>query len=985
MKRLFSAILLLFSIFLLHAPSSLAAGERLIVSVDSATPRGGFVEACQAKVPLMTLQLNANAGTIAISDLYLLNVDPVTNQVTNSADNRVQLLSLEYANGNVATATLANGMAHFSFPNSNFLIPKQQSVKVTVYGQFQNISNASQTATTLKLSTVKNASIGGVLNPNDESLYLPGTSSGIKATYADNGIQIVPDNVSGASSAFHIVKSVPYISSMAPANLLLLPGNGQEIYRFSVLGSGCGDVELSKVTFDISTNQVNLKNIRVVKDTNSSFILNSVQPSITTNGNNETPIILDRYFPINGEVTTKNQSSVYKVLADVEPINFQNYSVSVNILGEQNNISKGQYTSLVNNNRIVWSDLAEINHGVTSPASQDWMNGAGFKELPSPTLSLTRNSGSFQTSGEVFVSLSSSTPASSTIAKDAKSQIFTIVSLKGAGTPITLPYITIKRFGSGNVNDFSGIWIQKDGQAITNKQTLTSTNQNAVFVFHNPINLLPGQTVELYVMADLAGNSNTENALGIEKSLDIPGGANIVGQFPLIGNTMKTSDILERDTLTIEIDPSSIKNINVSTNLFESSVGKFLLKGPTTKTIQLSSITFTQFRWGRSTEIQQLWLEHNNQMITSKQEMANAKVTFTFANPLTIAPNSSIVLDLKAYLYAPENPLVIGVYQVEDIVLSQGGNFNTTIQAVPGFPLKHSINIVYPTSTSTEFTIAGPEVVEPLQENVWNISVPSNQTNVSFFTEWEMGASTGKITSNQNMAKYTYAESGMYKIKVTIKESANGSILAEKEKIIRVGNTKSVLPPAPFTAPVLETFSASQNPFPDGDITTLEGKAALELYRRGVISGYPETERFEGNNQVNRAELLKMMLMTKFGFIAEKESKTTFFDVIQTWYTRYVLTGIEEKIIGGYPDGSFRPNANINTVEFLKIMAETFGLTKNLAHPFQDVDSTQWYMPYVGIAAKYDLFPKRGRMLQPGALLTRNEIAVALYQFLKNR
>ncbi len=176
------------------------------------------------------------------------------------------------------------------------------------------------------------------------------------------------------------------------------------------------------------------------------------------------------------------------------------------------------------------------------------------------------------------------------------------------------------------------------------------------------------------------------------------------------------------------------------------------------------------------------------------------------------------------------------------------------------------------------------------------------------------------------------------------------------------------------------------NPFPDTDITSLEGIAAAELYRRAVIGGYPDGE-FKGYKTVNRAEAAKFLLLARFGFVGNLENNGQFPDVIDgEWYTRFVVKAAMIGIINGYDDGYFRPADPVNTAEFLKMLTLTFDLELNLDHAFTDFSSNVWFDQYAGIVPEYDLLPKRSStILGPERLLTRDEIAVAIYHYLLNR
>lgn len=196
-------------------------------------------------------------------------------------------------------------------------------------------------------------------------------------------------------------------------------------------------------------------------------------------------------------------------------------------------------------------------------------------------------------------------------------------------------------------------------------------------------------------------------------------------------------------------------------------------------------------------------------------------------------------------------------------------------------------------------------------------------------------------------------------------------------------NRTHPLPPAGFEDEVLTKMP--NNPFADTDTDELEGLAAGELYRRGVLGGYPDGE-FKGDREVNRAEASKFLLLARFEVVEETGEDVKFSDVIRgQWYVKYINAAAEKGIISGHPDGSFRPANTVNTAEFLKMLSLTFDLELDLPYSYTDVEADAWYAQYVGAAELYDLFPERTDEIMPADPLTRNEVAVAIYQYLANR
>ena len=198
--------------------------------------------------------------------------------------------------------------------------------------------------------------------------------------------------------------------------------------------------------------------------------------------------------------------------------------------------------------------------------------------------------------------------------------------------------------------------------------------------------------------------------------------------------------------------------------------------------------------------------------------------------------------------------------------------------------------------------------------------------------------------------------------------------------------TKGEPPAAGFEDQVLTTsdLSTMQSPFPDTDTSTLDGKSALELYRRGVIGGFPDGT-FKGDQPVNRAEAAKFLLLA-CAKNTDAPFSGTLRDVLDgQWYTPFVEAAAKQGIIAGYPDGSFKPGNTVIRAEFLKMLTKACGLQQSLPYSYKDVSSTDWFAIFAGVAQKYSLFPNATTLLQPSNVMSRNDVAVAIYQYLSKR
>jgi cyclophilin family peptidyl-prolyl cis-trans isomerase len=174
--------------------------------------------------------------------------------------------------------------------------------------------------------------------------------------------------------------------------------------------------------------------------------------------------------------------------------------------------------------------------------------------------------------------------------------------------------------------------------------------------------------------------------------------------------------------------------------------------------------------------------------------------------------------------------------------------------------------------------------------------------------------------------------------------------------------------------------------FTDTDPNSLEGKAAVYLRDLGVIEGFSDNT-FRGDLGVNRAETAKFMLLAAQKDLSGGSAPSRFPDVeTGVWYTQYINKAAQLDIINGYADGFYRPGNPVNRAEFMKILSLTFDVPSATSSNYADVPSTAWFAPYVGVAATLNLFPNLTKnQFAAQQALTRNEVAVALYLYLKSQ
>lgn len=121
----------------------------------------------------------------------------------------------------------------------------------------------------------------------------------------------------------------------------------------------------------------------------------------------------------------------------------------------------------------------------------------------------------------------------------------------------------------------------------------------------------------------------------------------------------------------------------------------------------------------------------------------------------------------------------------------------------------------------------------------------------------------------------------------------------------------------------------SSNPQPTIVFSDINGhwaeKAIQQALQSGIIAGYPDGT-FKPNHVVTRAEFVVMLMKALKPETAGEQLSFTDADKIGTWARGAVAQAVQEGIIKGYGDGSFRPNAEVTRAEMVAMIANALKL-----------------------------------------------------------
>ncbi|WP_301107712.1 S-layer homology domain-containing protein [Sporosarcina sp.] len=126
-------------------------------------------------------------------------------------------------------------------------------------------------------------------------------------------------------------------------------------------------------------------------------------------------------------------------------------------------------------------------------------------------------------------------------------------------------------------------------------------------------------------------------------------------------------------------------------------------------------------------------------------------------------------------------------------------------------------------------------------------------------------------------------------------------------------------------------------------------EAVISLSSRGYISGYPDGT-FRPAANVTRGQAAKI-IANVLQLDTQKVKNPGFIDISTAHqYYGHIAALVEAGVISGYEDQTFKPNQSMTRAHMSKMIIKGFNFEeadKNAMSPFTDVSSKQWFAPYV--------------------------------------
>lgn len=193
---------------------------------------------------------------------------------------------------------------------------------------------------------------------------------------------------------------------------------------------------------------------------------------------------------------------------------------------------------------------------------------------------------------------------------------------------------------------------------------------------------------------------------------------------------------------------------------------------------------------------------------------------------------------------------------------------------------------------------------------------------------------------------------------------------------------KAVLSPSKEIAVTTQAWLFTDVSYMHDNYGAIEG-----LSEAGILSGYSNGS-FKPEQEINRAELLKVLIEARGITPDESKYKNCFKDVGEDWYAKYVCYAKGMGWVSGYSDGNFKPSQAVNKVEALKILFKVYeaGLKEGqtvASLPYPDLDPNSWYAIYVWKASALGILEETPNYnFYPTYYRNRGDISEEVYRYL---
>lgn len=125
-------------------------------------------------------------------------------------------------------------------------------------------------------------------------------------------------------------------------------------------------------------------------------------------------------------------------------------------------------------------------------------------------------------------------------------------------------------------------------------------------------------------------------------------------------------------------------------------------------------------------------------------------------------------------------------------------------------------------------------------------------------------------------------------------------------------------------------------------------------------------------------------LVLQFFDSAQALAAETLTDISSHWAKEAIESLVDQSILTGYPDNTFKPDNSISRAEFTTVMTKSLQLKPTVTYEFRDL-MFHWSQTYIGAAVDYGLLDSEDYLdndgktnFSPDTAITRGEMAMMI-------
>lgn len=158
--------------------------------------------------------------------------------------------------------------------------------------------------------------------------------------------------------------------------------------------------------------------------------------------------------------------------------------------------------------------------------------------------------------------------------------------------------------------------------------------------------------------------------------------------------------------------------------------------------------------------------------------------------------------------------------------------------------------------------------------------------------------------------------------------------------------------------------------------------AVMKYTEAGMMSGYSDGTFKPGQN-ITRQDAAKLLAMV-LDLDTKNVSDPGFTDISKTSpYYGYIAALVEEGIISGYEDNTFKPHDSLTRAQMAKVIVLGFSLEEmeSVQLPFSDINSKQWHIDFVRSLYAHEITTgTTPTTFSPNAFVTRGQMASFVFR-----